>query len=346
MSSRGGWVLSLLLVRLAVQGHRVGAAGAAYQLDTTAAGRAQRGQTQLQVLKEEAKAHGDAGTALASCWATAVSRLESGCRGMDDVTQSRLAVDFTNCHLGKSGLETFPCTSDMSVQACTQPMASASGLAFQVYTQFYTHTESICFYLQSQAFQDSTELAVNALHAGARDTADRLQTLQQQAADIGGRTSEILEVQVAAAAAQKDLLQGQRESRDELAGLQRAQASAFADAHLALEGLGAQSRSALEELKRDTTELSMKQRSLLGGVDRLLGLQDALLGEFLGEKPAAASCCVGAQESLTCPTTSHAPPLPSPHPPNTTSNPARRHRVRQTQRASSSLRAPSSSPLR
>ena len=297
MSSARG-TLTLLL---AAWDHRDGvawASGATYQLDAAATSRAQRGQTQLQVLKEEAKAHGATGTALASCWATAVSKLELGCRGMDDVKHSRLAVDFTNCHLGKSGLETFPCSGDMSVQACTKPMAADSGLAFQVYTQFYTHTESICFYLQSQAFQDSTELAVNALHAGARDTAHRLQTLQQQAADIGGRTSEILDVQTAAVAAQQQLLEGQRESRDELAGLQQAQFAAFADAHLALEGLGAQSRSALEELKRDTSELSSKQRSLLGGVDRLLGLQDALLGEFLGENPATAA-------------SSEAPPKPS-----------------------------------
>ena len=234
-----------------------------YQTDPTASGRLQRGATQLQVLREEAAKKGEAGAPQASCWAAAVGKLESGCAQVakDDDAQSRLAVEFTNCHLAKSGLPTYACTEEMTLQECTRPMAdSASGLAYSTYTLFYTHTESICFYMQSQAFQLSTEAAVNSLHSASRLAANRLQDLQQQAVEIGGRASEILSKQTAAAAAQQALLQGQRQARDELSGLQLAQQASFAQAESALQGLGAHSRTALEELKRDTSELSSKSR--------------------------------------------------------------------------------------
>lgn len=235
----------------------------AFQADPTAGDRLQRGATQLQVLRDEAAKHGEAGAPQASCWAAAVGKLESGCAQVakDDDAQSRLAVEFTNCHLAKSGLPTYDCTAQMTLQECTRPMVdSASGLAYSTYTLFYTHTESICFYMQSQAFQASTEAAVNALHTASRDAASRLQGLQQQAAEIGGRATEILSEQTAAAAAQQALLQGQRQAREELSGLQQAQEASFAQAESALGALGAQSRTALEELKRDTSELSSKQR--------------------------------------------------------------------------------------
>ena len=233
----------------------------AFQADPTASGRLQRGATQLQVLREEAAKKGEAGAPQASCWAAAVGKLESGCAQVakDDDAQSRLAVEFTNCHLAKSGLPTYECAEEMTLKECTRPMVdSASGLAYSTYTLFYTHTESICFYMQSQAFQASTEAAVNSLYAAGREAASRLQGLQQQTAEIGGRATEILSEQTAAAAAQQALLQGQRQAREELSGLQQAQTASFAQAESALGALGAQSRTALEELKKDTTELSLK----------------------------------------------------------------------------------------
>ena len=51
-------------------------APAAFQHDHTAAERAQRGATQLQVLRAEADKQGEAGAPQASCWAAAVAELE------------------------------------------------------------------------------------------------------------------------------------------------------------------------------------------------------------------------------------------------------------------------------
>jgi hypothetical protein len=113
-------------------------ASAVFQMDDAAAQRAAAGKAQLELL------HSDQ-----SCSARAVDELKNGCREMGDIEQSRLAVHFTNCHLAKSGLTTYECTATMSIEACTKPMVdSPASLAYTAYTHFYTHAESMCFYLQ------------------------------------------------------------------------------------------------------------------------------------------------------------------------------------------------------
>lgn len=142
---------------------------ATFQFDEAASARAAAGKSQLEALAADT-----------TCSARAVDRLRGGCREMDDQSQSRLAVDFTNCHLAKSGLTTYECTSEMSLADCTKPMVdSAAALAFNAYTHFYTHAESMCFYLQSREFQRSTETLVDQLHASAQGTASQLDSLKK-----------------------------------------------------------------------------------------------------------------------------------------------------------------------
>lgn len=114
---------------------------ARFQMDDAATSRAAAGKAQIDLLQIDP-----------SCSARAVRQLADGCRKMHDVAQSRLAVAFTNCHLAKSGLTTYECTESMDLVACTKPMVDSPGsLAFTAYTHFYTHAESMCFYLQRSA---------------------------------------------------------------------------------------------------------------------------------------------------------------------------------------------------
>ena len=248
-----------------------------FQLDASLERRAAAGREQLELLKRDA--------ASSPCWEAALSKLETGCRALDDETQSRLAIAFTNCHLAKSGLPTYACTDAMTVEACTAPMAaSTSGLAFSSYTTFFTHAESICFYLQSQAFQASTEAAVDALHSNSRLAAVRLIELREQTGAVQAVAAATLAEQEAAAAAARALLDGQAAARAGLAALSASQVDAFAAAEALQEALQKQQRDSFTELQESADTLKAKQQSLLGGVDALLDLQDALLGEFLDVK--------------------------------------------------------------
>ena len=91
--------------------------------------------------------------------------------------------------------------------------------------------------------------------------------------------------------AQGELLDGQRVAADNLASLRNAQDESFERAEKGIEGLGLKSREAFEALRSDTEALGEKQRSLLGGLDRLLNLQGSLLGEFIDVKSVIFFTC-------------------------------------------------------
>lgn len=60
----------------------------------------------------------------------------------------------------------------MTVLECTGSMTTE---AFLTYTEFLTHSDNICFYLQSELWRTATALVVDRLHAAADATAARLQ---------------------------------------------------------------------------------------------------------------------------------------------------------------------------
>lgn len=108
------------------------------------------------------------------CWRSAVSQLNSTCQKLTDTQQSRLAVAFANCHLEKSGRITYPCTNAMSIRACTGDMDS---VAFQTYTEFFTHTRHICYFLQNELWQEKTESIISHLSETSSETVHKLKRL-------------------------------------------------------------------------------------------------------------------------------------------------------------------------
>ena len=111
-------------------------------------------------------------TGNSDCWRVAVAQLNSTCKQLNDMEQSWLAVSFANCHLGKSGRQTYPCEDSMSIKQCTGDM---DVLAFQTYTEFFTHTGHICFFLQSQLWQEKTEDVITQLSDTSRQSLVKLQ---------------------------------------------------------------------------------------------------------------------------------------------------------------------------
>ena len=97
-----------------------------------------------------------------SCWVDALGVLNSSCKYMNDVEQSRLALAFANCHLERSGRQTYPCPPDSSIQECTNG-DKMTDAAFQIYTEFFAHTSNMCYYLQSKVWQERTEGTIDRL---------------------------------------------------------------------------------------------------------------------------------------------------------------------------------------
>ena len=81
------------------------------------------------------------------CWKQALRQLDAGCKKLDDDTQSRLALAFANCFLEKAGLRTYPCEHGTPISECVNNIDSN---AFTTYANFFTHTQNMCYFLQSQ----------------------------------------------------------------------------------------------------------------------------------------------------------------------------------------------------
>lgn len=193
------------------------------------------------------------------CWEEAISRLRDGCKHLTDIEQSRLAIAFANCHFKKSGLKTYPCADNDSIKACTKDMAQ-SVLAFNTYTEFYTHTSDICFYLQSKVWQQKTEDTVNKLSSTSNKVAEQLEAslINQQ---------KVLEGQKSSLSNQGEILKNEAYLKSAL----KTSAESAKQAFLDMKKATAEQKAVLME----TFD------SLFKGVDRITKLQSMLLGEFM-----------------------------------------------------------------
>jgi len=187
------------------------------------------------------------------CWTAALDSLETSCRQLTEDVQHELALNFVRCFLLKTGRPMVPC-EDIDKTECTRRMSSE---AFNAYTEFFTHTQSICFYLQASEWQITTEETVNRL----TDTSANVVHKLESAEDI-----------------QQELLRKQNDS----IRLQQ---------HL-LEG-GAELQQSLEESKGDVQAMMLefhkaaseqqKLKNLIFEVfGRVQALQSIVMGEFTG----------------------------------------------------------------
>ncbi|XP_073397077.1 uncharacterized protein [Dendrobates tinctorius] len=136
----------------------------------------EKGRTQLQLLQNFAQhpAYGD-------CWRRALQKVDVGCKELNEEEQSRIALAFTHCHLERSG-RAFPvCTERSTVRQCTQNMDAA---AFNAYTEFFTHTHSICYYLQNELWQEKTQDIILRLTVNSDSVAKQLEATNQMAEEM------------------------------------------------------------------------------------------------------------------------------------------------------------------
>ncbi|KAK7790424.1 hypothetical protein R5R35_000071 [Gryllus longicercus] len=117
------------------------------------------------------------------CWRDAISNLHQGCNVLTEDKQSEMALRFTNCFLKMSTHETTDCYKfeGERKKECTHNL---SDRAFTVYTEFYTHTQNICFYLKSQIWHDETEDTINRLSYASDKAADQLEELVDSSVNL------------------------------------------------------------------------------------------------------------------------------------------------------------------
>lgn len=115
----------------------------------------ENGRRQLELLQSDAEM-----PKYGTCFTQAVRDLKSGCKRLTEDEQSRLALAFTNCFLDKSGLPIYPCSRDSNIATC---LSTISTKAFTAYSNFFTHTQNMCYFLQAQVWQESTDWTIERL---------------------------------------------------------------------------------------------------------------------------------------------------------------------------------------
>lgn len=130
------------------------------------------------------------------CYKEALSKLHHGCKGLkdNDNERSKIAVHFTNCHLMKSGLAPYTCTDYMNIQECTQNMLT-SPIAFNAYTQFSSHVENLCFYIQSEEFNTQIENNIKELIHQTSKSSQELVNIRKQSSEIEQSVSNSIQNQ-------------------------------------------------------------------------------------------------------------------------------------------------------
>ena len=111
------------------------------------------GKKHFQNALQDSKMPTDYGT----CWTNAIRNVEQGCKDLTEDVQQSLALQFANCFLEKAGQKTYPCNEVSDIRKCFEKM---NDRAFAAYNSFFTHTQSICYFLQAQVWQVKTEKVV------------------------------------------------------------------------------------------------------------------------------------------------------------------------------------------
>ena len=118
-----------------------------------------------------------------NCWTNAIQSLHTNCKDLNDEVQSRLALNFANCFLKRSGRESYPCDDNRKVEDCLKDFTDR---AFNAYTQFFTHTQSVCFYLRSELWQRNTKLTIDSLTKTSIHVKDRLEDASKRLHELNG----------------------------------------------------------------------------------------------------------------------------------------------------------------
>ncbi|XP_033980053.1 uncharacterized protein LOC117477492 isoform X2 [Trematomus bernacchii] len=168
------------------------------------------------------------------CWARALDNLDTRCTDMTSESQSRIALSFTFCHLSSSGRDFPSCPKGSEVSSCTGAM---DAVAFNAYTEFFTHTHSICQHLQSEAWQSRAENTMFRLTESSAGVAEQLLSTRQMAEDL-------IDAQTLALQAQKEILDNGEELRVTLQDSTQGLRSVFSE----LNGASRQQQVALSEL--------------------------------------------------------------------------------------------------
>eukprot|EP00063_Salmo_salar_P028156 XP_014002991.1 PREDICTED: uncharacterized protein LOC106572929 isoform X1 [Salmo salar] len=144
------------------------------------------------------------------CWSNALENIDARCRDFTVDIQSRIALLFTHCHLRKSGRPFPACPEDSEVSSCTKTM---DPVAFNAYTEFFTHAHSICRHLQSESWQHQAE---NTIHRCSGRLTESSAGVVEQLSSTQRMAESLVEAQSVALKSQETIIRNGEELKHTL----------------------------------------------------------------------------------------------------------------------------------
>ncbi|XP_040927436.1 uncharacterized protein LOC114858616 [Betta splendens] len=198
------------------------------------------------------------------CWLRALKHLDTRCKELTSQSQSRIALSFTYCHLSSSGRDFPSCPDGSDITKCTGAM---DAVAFNTYTEFFTHTYSICHFLHSEAWQSRAENTIHRLTESSAGVVEQLQSTRQMA-------EALIETQSIALQAQQEILNNGEELRVTL-------------------------KDSTQGLRAVFSELSSVSREQQMALSELFSRVSFLQNFLLMEAHSLSSCCYNAAALFT-----------------------------------------------
>ncbi|XP_061594905.1 protein brambleberry [Cololabis saira] len=127
---------------------------------------------------------------LDGCHHRVVARLRSSCGNLSEEDLAKLGVELFNCQAETEGRQTFPCTGDMTLRACTAGMDADTWTSYHIVSN---RARSVCYAVRQQLFRRRAELTVNALMHTASSQLDAMQDLKDGQQQLKALTSASLQ---------------------------------------------------------------------------------------------------------------------------------------------------------
>jgi len=187
------------------------------------------------------------------CWTAGLDSLETGCRQLTEDMQHELALKFVKCFLLKTARQVLSC-DDVDKTECTRRMSSET---FNAYTEFFTHTQSICFYLQASEWQITTEETVNRLADTSTNVVHKLQSAEDMQHELLRKQNDSIRIQQHLLEGGEALQQTLEESKGDVQAM-------------------------MVEFQNAAYEQEKLKKLIFEVFDRVQTLQSTVMGEFTG----------------------------------------------------------------
>ena len=130
----------------------------------------ENGKTKLEELQDRS-----VNPTYGQCWSNALNHLYRGCKQLSEEEQGRMALSFTTCFLKMADYHIYNCTRNENLTMCLKKI-SGDFIAFNAYTEFFTHTLNMCFFLESQMWYERTENTISRLTKSSKAVAELLES--------------------------------------------------------------------------------------------------------------------------------------------------------------------------